>query len=109
MGFRRRQLNKRKEFDDDSLFFEDQPDWEGGRANERKKGLKLRKKKGFDAWVCCFVYFFLLGVLFCLFFFIFCVFDLSFFLHENTQAPTLAVGMFALASVLLVLHSMRVI
>jgi hypothetical protein len=66
MGFRRRQLNKRKEFDNDSLFFEDEPDWEGGRANERKKGLKLRKKKGFDAWVCCFVYFFLLGVLFCL-------------------------------------------
>ena len=62
MGFRRRQLNKRKEFDnDDSLFFEDEPDWEGGQANERKKGLKLRKKKGFDAWVCCFVYFFLLG------------------------------------------------
>jgi hypothetical protein len=29
--------------------------------------------------------------------------------HENTQAPTLAVGMFALAAVLLVLHSMRVI
>ena len=30
-------------------------------------------------------------------------------IHENTQAPTLAVGMFALASVLLVLHSMRFI
>jgi hypothetical protein len=53
MGFRRRELHKRQaEESAEQDVFDDEPDWEGGRARERK-GLRWNKtsKSGLDAMV----------------------------------------------------------
>lgn len=58
MGFRRRELHKRQADESaEQATFDDEPDWEGGRARERK-GLRWNKqsKSGFDAMVRCCVW-----------------------------------------------------
>lgn len=57
MGFRRRELHKRQFDESEQAHYDnDEPDWEGGRARERK-GLKWNKqhKTGFDAMVCVYI------------------------------------------------------